>query len=143
MLGNKWAFWELFVNYAGGFMKRGILGEIQLENLLANVLPPELFQMQYSFSNNEIVDAIIKVGEYIIPIDAKFSLDNYNKMIETEEIDNEKLNDLGKKLILSREKQFISLMLVFGHIKLLQAISKKLNFSTNIEIQKLEDRFFH
>ena len=28
MLGNKWTFWELFVNYAGGFMKRGILGEI-------------------------------------------------------------------------------------------------------------------
>ena len=50
--------------------------------------------MQYSFSNNEIVDAVIKVGEYIIPIDAKFSLDNYNKMIESEEIDTEKLNDL-------------------------------------------------
>jgi DNA recombination protein RmuC len=81
----------------GNQKQRGILGEIQLENLLANVLPPELFQMQYSFSNNEIVDAIIKVGEYIIPIDAKFSLDNYNKMIETEEIDNEKLNDLEKK----------------------------------------------
>ena len=81
----------------GNQKQRGILGEIQLENLLANVLPPELFEMQYSFSNNEIVDAIIKVGEYIIPIDAKFSLDNYNKMIETEEIDNEKLNDLEKK----------------------------------------------
>ena len=81
----------------GNQKQRGILGEIQLENLLANVLPPELFQMQYSFSNNEIVDAIIKVGEYIIPIDAKFSLDNYNKMIETEEIDNEKLGDLEKK----------------------------------------------
>ena len=81
----------------GNQKQRGILGEIQLENLLANVLPPELFQMQYSFSNNEIVDAIIKVGEYIIPIDAKFSLDNYNKMIETDEIDNEKLNDLEKK----------------------------------------------
>ena len=52
--------------------------------------------MQYSFSNNPIVDAIIKVGEYILPIDAKFSLDNYNKMID-EEIDNEKLNDLEKK----------------------------------------------
>ena len=81
----------------GNQKQRGILGEIQLENLLANVLPPELFEMQYSFSNNEVVDAIIKVGEYIIPIDAKFSLDNYNKMIETEEIDNEKLNDLEKK----------------------------------------------
>ena len=81
----------------GNQKQRGILGEIQLENLLANVLPPELFQMQYSFSNNEAVDAIIKVGEFIIPIDAKFSLDNYNKMIESNETDSERLNDLEKK----------------------------------------------
>ena len=81
----------------GNQKQRGILGEIQLENLLANVLPPELFHMQYSFSNNEAVDAIIKVGEFIIPIDAKFSLDNYNKMIESDETDTDKLNDLEKK----------------------------------------------
>ena len=81
----------------GNQKQRGILGEIQLENLLANVLPPELFQMEYSFSNNEAVDAIIKVGEFIIPIDAKFSLDNYNKMIESDETDTEGLNDLEKK----------------------------------------------
>ena len=65
--------------------QRGILGEIQLENLLANVLPPELFQMEYHFDNGEAVDAIVKVGDYIIPIDAKFSLDNYNRMIESED----------------------------------------------------------
>ena len=65
--------------------QRGILGEIQLENLLANVLPPELFQMQYKFPNGEIVDAIVKVGNFVIPIDAKFSLDNYNKMIESDD----------------------------------------------------------
>ena len=81
----------------GNQKQRGILGEIQLENLLANVLPPELFQMQFSFSNNEAVDAIIKVGEFIIPIDAKFSLDNYNKMIESDETDTERLNDLERK----------------------------------------------
>ena len=39
--------------------------------------------MQYSFNNNETDDAIVKVGDFIIPIDAKFSLDNYNKMIES------------------------------------------------------------
>ena len=81
----------------GNQKQRGILGEIQLENLLANVLPPELFQMQYSFNNNEAVDAIIKVGEFVIPIDAKFSLDNYNKMIESDETDDERLNDLERK----------------------------------------------
>ena len=53
------------------------------------------------------------------------------------------LNDLGKKLILSREKAFVSLMLIFGHIKLLQTISEKLNFSTNLELQKTKDKFFH
>jgi DNA recombination protein RmuC len=78
----------------GNQKQRGILGEIQLENLLANVLPPELFQMQYSFKNGEAVDAIVKVGDYIIPVDAKFSLDNYNKMIES----NDKLEiDLLEK----------------------------------------------
>ena len=65
--------------------QRGILGEIQLENLLSNVLPPELFQMEYHFNNGEAVDAIVKVGDFIIPIDAKFSLDNYNRMIESNE----------------------------------------------------------
>ena len=79
----------------GNQKQRGILGEIQLENLLANVLPPELFQMQYSFNNGEAVDAVIKVGEFIIPIDAKFSLDNYNKMIESS--DENEINLLEKK----------------------------------------------
>ena len=79
----------------GNQKQRGVLGEIQLENLLANILPPQLFQMQYSFKNKEAVDAIVKVGEYIIPIDAKFSLDNYNKMIESS--NKEELVDLEKK----------------------------------------------
>ena len=69
----------------GNQKQRGIFGEIQLENLLSNVLPPSLFQMQYSFKNNETVDAIVKVGDLIIPIDAKFSLDNYNNLIENED----------------------------------------------------------
>jgi len=67
----------------GNQKQRGIFGEIQLENLLSNVLPPELFKMQYTFKGGEIVDAIIKVNDNIIPIDAKFSLDNYNRMIES------------------------------------------------------------
>jgi len=53
------------------------------------------------------------------------------------------LTDIGKKIILSREKEFISLMLIFGHIKLLQKISEKLNFSANLEIKKIKDKFFH
>jgi len=53
------------------------------------------------------------------------------------------LSETGKQLILSREKEFISIMLIFGHIKLLQIISEKLNFSINSELQKLKDNFFH
>ena len=75
--------------------QRGIFGEIQLENLLSNVLPPEIFKMQHAFSNGEIVDAIINVNDKIIPIDAKFSLDNYNKMIESN--DENEIKDLEKK----------------------------------------------
>tara|TARA_B100002003_G_C14124429_1_gene540821 strand:- start:223 stop:1173 length:951 start_codon:yes stop_codon:yes gene_type:complete len=53
------------------------------------------------------------------------------------------LSDLGRKIILSKEKEFISLMLIFGQIKLLQVISEKLNFSSNLELQKLKDKFFY
>ena len=79
----------------GNQKQRGIFGEIQLENLLSNVLPPEIFQMQYSFKDGGIVDAIVKVNNNIIPIDAKFSLDNYNKMIESS--DENEINLLEKK----------------------------------------------
>ncbi len=61
--------------------QRGILGEFFLENLLSNQLPPSHFKMQYAFKNGEIVDAVIFVKETIIPVDAKFSLENYNAMM--------------------------------------------------------------
>ena len=63
--------------------QRGILGEYYLETVLKNVLPPGSFQMQYGFSNGEIVDAVVFIDKRIIPIDSKFSLENYNRMIET------------------------------------------------------------
>ena len=53
------------------------------------------------------------------------------------------LNNNGKELIMSRKKEFISLMLIFGQIKLLQIISTKLNFSEMSEIEKLKDKFFY
>lgn len=63
--------------------QRGILGEFFLENLLSNQLPPSHFKMQYSFKNGEIVDAAIFVRDKVIPVDAKFSLENYNSMMES------------------------------------------------------------
>jgi DNA recombination protein RmuC len=62
--------------------QRGIVGEIFLENMLNNVLPPASYQMQYSFKSGEIVDAAIFAAEKIIPVDAKFSLDNYNRLMQ-------------------------------------------------------------
>lgn len=62
--------------------QRGILGEYYLETVLKNVLPPESYQMQYPFSDGTIVDAVVFVKDKIIPIDSKFSLENYNKMAE-------------------------------------------------------------
>jgi len=53
------------------------------------------------------------------------------------------MNDSGKKLILSRQKEFASLMIIFGQIKLLQTISEKLNFLENSKFQKLKDKFFY
>ncbi len=61
---------------------RGILGEYYLETLLKNVLAPGQYQMQYAFANGEIVDAVVFVKDKIIPIDSKFSLENYNKLAE-------------------------------------------------------------
>jgi DNA recombination protein RmuC len=61
--------------------QRGILGEYYLEAVLQNVLPPGSFQMQYGFKNGEIVDAVVFVKDKLIPIDSKFSLENYNRFI--------------------------------------------------------------
>ena len=62
--------------------QRGILGEYYLETVLKNVLPPGSYQMQYGFSDGVIVDAVVFVDKRIIPIDSKFSLENYNRMVE-------------------------------------------------------------
>lgn len=64
--------------------QRGILGEYYLETVLKNVLPPGMFKMQHMFANGEIVDAAVYVNEKIVPIDSKFSLDNYNRYIHAE-----------------------------------------------------------
>ncbi len=61
--------------------QRGILGEYYLETVLKNVLPPGMYQMQYAFKNGEIVDAAVFVSDKIVPIDSKFSLDNYNRLV--------------------------------------------------------------
>lgn len=61
--------------------QRGVLGEYYLETVLKNVLPPGMYKIQYPFTNGEIVDAAVFVNDKIVPIDSKFSLENYNRLI--------------------------------------------------------------
>ena len=63
--------------------QRGVLGEYFLEETLKNVLPPNSYQMQYGFKDGTIVDAVVFVKEKIIPIDSKFSLENYEKILNS------------------------------------------------------------
>ncbi|MFA6095814.1 MAG: DNA recombination protein RmuC [Candidatus Paceibacterota bacterium] len=65
--------------------QRGVLGEYYLEALLKNVLPPGSYQMQYAFSDGEIVDAAVFVKDKVIPVDSKFSLENYNRLAEAKD----------------------------------------------------------
>ena len=65
--------------------QRGILGEYLLETLLGNVLSPSQYQMQYKFKNGTIVDSVIFFQEKIIPIDAKFSLEKYNLLMQEQD----------------------------------------------------------
>lgn len=78
--------------------QRGVIGEFYLETLLQNVLPPGSYAMQYRFSAEDIVDAAIFVGKNIIPVDAKFSLENYQKAFEEGISDEERIR---------REKLFV------------------------------------
>ncbi len=63
--------------------QRGILGEYFLETLLGHVLQPNQYKIQHKFTNGEIVDAVIFMQDKVIPIDAKFSLEKYNQIMET------------------------------------------------------------
>ncbi|MBD3282133.1 MAG: DNA recombination protein RmuC [Candidatus Portnoybacteria bacterium] len=76
--------------------QRGILGEYFLETLLKNVFQPNQYQLQYKFEDGEIVDAAIFIKDKIIPIDSKFSLENYNRLLE--EKDPQTRKELEKNL---------------------------------------------
>jgi len=65
--------------------QRGVLGEYYLETVLKNVLPPGSFETQYKFKDGTAVDAVIFVKNMIIPVDSKFSLENYNRLLETKD----------------------------------------------------------
>ncbi|HQU07943.1 MAG TPA: DNA recombination protein RmuC, partial [Candidatus Paceibacterota bacterium] len=65
--------------------QRGVLGEYYLETVLKNVLPPNMYKIQYPFENGEIVDAAVFINDKIVPVDSKFSLENYNRLVNAPE----------------------------------------------------------
>jgi DNA recombination protein RmuC len=85
--------------------QRGVLGEYYLAQVLENVLPPDGFTMQHKFKDGEIVDAVVKLDRnLLLPVDSKFSLENYNRLIdETDKARREALikafkGDLKKRI---------------------------------------------
>ncbi len=84
--------------------QRGNLGEAALQLVLENILPPTSFSLQYKFDDGDIVDAVIKTKDGLIPVDAKFSLDNYNRVINEDDeekrlvYEKEFKNDLKKRI---------------------------------------------
>ncbi len=84
--------------------QRGNLGEAALNLVLENILPPTAFKLQYGFDDGDIVDAVIFTKDGLIPVDAKFSLDNYNRVINEDDeekklvYEKEFKNDLKKRI---------------------------------------------
>ncbi len=84
--------------------QRGILGEYYLDALLHNALPPDGYKMQYAFTDGVIVDAAVFIKDKIVPVDSKFSLENYNRLVteknpaEKERFEKLFINDLKERV---------------------------------------------
>ena len=77
--------------------QRGVLGEYYLEQILKNILPPGTFQLQYKLAEGTVVDAVIKLDDKVLPIDSKFSLENYNRLIDAKEAERPALEHAFKE----------------------------------------------
>jgi DNA recombination protein RmuC len=84
--------------------QRGVLGEYYLETVLKNVLPPGRFAMQYKFADGEIVDAVVFLDkDKMVPVDSKFSLENYNRLLDTRDpAERERIEKIFKQDIKNR-----------------------------------------
>lgn len=84
--------------------QRGNLGEASLQLALENILPATAFELQHSFPGGETVDAVVITKDGMIPVDAKFSLDNYRRLVDEDdekrkaELEKEFKNDLKKRI---------------------------------------------
>lgn len=82
--------------------QRGVIGEYYLEQILKNTLPPGAYKLQYKLSEGNTVDAVIILDNKVLPIDSKFSLENYNRLIESKDDVKESLEKLFKTDIKNR-----------------------------------------
>jgi DNA recombination protein RmuC len=65
--------------------QRGVLGEYYLDQILKNTLPPGAYQLQYKLGEGMTVDAVIKIDDKLLPVDSKFSLENYNRLLDAKD----------------------------------------------------------
>lgn len=77
--------------------QRGVLGEFYLKQILENMLPPGAFELQFRLGDGLVVDAIIRLDDRILPIDSKFSLENYNRLIDAKSEDKPALQKIFKE----------------------------------------------
>lgn len=77
--------------------QRGVLGEYYLEQILKDMLPPGTFHLQYKLGEGTVVDAVVKLDDKILPIDSKFSLENYNRLVEAKTQDRPALEKTFKE----------------------------------------------
>src|SRR3989344_4297283 len=77
--------------------QRGVLGEFYLEQILQNMLPPGTYELQHRMGDGLIVDAVIKLDGKLLPIDSKFSLENYNRLAESKAEDRPRLEKAFKE----------------------------------------------
>ncbi len=65
--------------------QRGVIGEFYLDQILKNTLPPGTYELQYRIADGLIVDAAIKLDDKVLPVDSKFPLENYNRLVEAKD----------------------------------------------------------
>lgn len=82
--------------------QRGVIGEFYLEQILKNTLPPGSFALQYRLGEGLVVDAVVHYEDKLLPLDSKFSLENYNRMIEAKGEQKDVLEKLFKNDIKGR-----------------------------------------
>lgn len=81
---------------------RGGLGELLLERLLADSLPKDIFDLQWKFRNGDTVDAVVRIGENLVPIDAKFPLEDFERMVAA--VSDDELATAQKQFVRSVKK---------------------------------------